>query len=57
MAADKTPVETAQEAYKLGKKLKRGAAVVRDLLNQVFVMADVGVVVRLRQRGNGLSLW
>lgn len=44
-AVDKTPVETAQEAYKLGKKLKRGAAVVRDLLDQVFVMTDLGIAV------------
>lgn len=34
-AADKTPIEVAQEAFKLGKKLKRSAAVVRELLERV----------------------
>ena len=34
-AADKTPIEVAQDAFKLGKKLKRSAAVVRDLLERV----------------------
>lgn len=33
--ADKTPIEVAQEAFKLGKKLKRSAAVVRELLERV----------------------
>ncbi|CAN0181374.1 unnamed protein product, partial [Hapterophycus canaliculatus] len=32
---DKTPVEVAQAAFKLGKKLKRSAAVVRELLERV----------------------
>lgn len=33
--ADKTPIEVAQEAFKLGKKLKRSAAVVKELLERV----------------------
>lgn len=35
MAAGKTPIETAQDAFKVGKKLKRSASVVRELLDQV----------------------
>lgn len=56
VAVDKTPVETAQEAYKLGKKLKRGAAVVKDLLDQVIVMAELGVIGRPRQSRTGFFL-
>ena len=46
VATDKTPVETAQEAYKLGKKLKRSATFVRDLLDQVCPAPGVALLGR-----------
>lgn len=48
---EKTPIEMAQDAFKLGKKLKRSAAVVRELLERVsFKRWSEGVHTRVCTR-------
>eukprot|EP00903_Cladosiphon_okamuranus_P015360 g14186.t1 len=54
---DKTPIEVAQEAFKLGKKLKRSAAVVRELLERANaqILYAEGIEMALEQLRGGES--
>lgn len=44
-SVDRTPAEAAQDAYKKSKKLKRSAAIVADLLEEVRLLTTVKFAV------------
>ncbi|CAN0141838.1 unnamed protein product [Ectocarpus sp. 6 AP-2014] len=52
---DKTPIDVAQEAFKLGKKLKRSAAVVKELLDRANaqILYAEGIEMALEQLRGG----
>ncbi|CAM9231868.1 unnamed protein product [Ectocarpus fasciculatus] len=52
---DKTPIDVAQDAFKLGKKLKRSAAVVKELLDRANaqILYAEGIEMALEQLRGG----
>ncbi|CAB1119421.1 unnamed protein product [Ectocarpus sp. CCAP 1310/34] len=52
---EKTPIDVAQEAFKLGKKLKRSAAVVKELLDRANaqILYAEGIEMALEQLRGG----